>query len=228
MRRHAGALLESLSPRNPGALSLAIQSYRSALAQRPDHPSSHRRLGYALLRAGEPEQAFEVFAEATRATFAPARFPSIARILRDDLGLAAAAWMHAAPDRVARIAARAKDLHATVPDRPSLQVSLSWETDASDLDLRIADGKGAEPSPWADVTDGYGPEVLVVEAQRQSFPYKVEVELYRRGPTGHASGSVDIVRHDGHGGLTFETRPFVIMAEGASVDLGTIEEGKRN
>jgi hypothetical protein len=225
MRRHAGALLESLSPRDPGALPLAVQSYRSALAQRPDHPSSHRRLGYALLRAGEPEQAFEVFAEATRTSFAPERFPGLTRVLLDDLGLAAAAWMHAAPERTARIAARARELHATVPDRPSLQVSLSWETDASDLDLHIVDGKGEKRRDGtlrADVTDGYGPEVFVVEGERQSSSYHVEVELYRRGPSGHAFGSVDIVRHDGRGGLTFDTRPFVIMTEGATADLGTI------
>jgi outer membrane protein OmpA-like peptidoglycan-associated protein len=238
MRRHAGALLESLSPRQPGALSLALQSYRSALAQRPDHPSSHRKLGYALLRAGDPEQAFEVFAAALRAPFPPERFPWIHAILRDDLGLAAAAWTRAAPDRRARIAARAHDHGAKVPEKASLRVSLSWETDASDLDLRIFDAtKSNDAFPfreltaggnlYADVTDGYGPEVFFVEGG-QPFTYRVEVESSRQGPTGHAFGSVDIVRHDGRGGLTFETRPFVIMTEGASVDLGTIEGGKRD
>jgi outer membrane protein OmpA-like peptidoglycan-associated protein len=238
MRRHAGALLESLSPRQPGALSLALQSYRSALAQRSDQPSSHRRLGYALLRAGDPEQAFEVFAAALRAPFPSGRFPAIHTILSEDLGLAAAAWTRAAPHRRALIAARARDQGATVPDTPSLRVSLSWETDASDLDLRIFDAKGEEASPFrrppargtlsSDVTDGYGPEVFVVTGEPQAFTYRVEVESYRQGPTGHALGSVDIVRHDGRGGLTFDTRPFVIMTEGASVDLGTIEGGKRD
>jgi outer membrane protein OmpA-like peptidoglycan-associated protein len=238
MRRHAGALLESLSPRQPGALSLALQSYRSALAQRPDHPSSHRRLGYALLRAGEPEQAFEVFSAALRTPFPPGRFPAIHTILIDDLGIAAAAWTRAAPDRSARIAARARDQGATVPDTPSVRASLSWETDASDLDLHILDANGGEASRfhglsaggnlYADVTDGYGPEVFVVAGEAQAFTYRVKVESYRQGPTGHAFGSVDIVRHDGRGGLTFDTRPFVIMTEGASVDLGTIEGGKRD
>src|SRR5262249_1560829 len=78
----------------------------------------------------------------------------------------------------------------------------------------------------ADVTDGYGPEVFVVEGEPQAFPYRVEVESYRQGATGHAFGSVDIVRHDGRGGLTFETRPFVIMTEGATIDLGAIERTK--
>jgi tetratricopeptide (TPR) repeat protein len=99
VRRHAGALLEALLPRSPKALALSIESYRRALEQRADHPSSHRMLGYALLRAGQPEQAFQVFAAARHAQFAPGRFPGVDSILLADVGLAAAAWTRAAPDR---------------------------------------------------------------------------------------------------------------------------------
>jgi hypothetical protein len=214
MRRHAGALLESVSPRAPGALRLALQIYRSALAQRPEHPSNHRRLGYALLRAGDPEQAVEVFRAALG--LVPCwRYHPIRMTLEEDLGLAAAA--------------RAKGA-----DRPSMRVALSWDTSDSDLDLHVLDRWGREvwhsaslgPSGRIrdDVTDGYGPEVFLVDGEAHGFPYRVEVRSYRQGPTGHALGSVDIVRHDGRGGLTFDTRPFVIMTEGASVDLGTIED----
>jgi outer membrane protein OmpA-like peptidoglycan-associated protein len=229
VRRQAGALLESLLPRMPKALALSTRSYRSALEQRADHPSSHRMLGYALLRAGQPEQAFRVFAAARRAQFAPGRFPGIDEILKADLGLAAAAWTRAAPDRKAFIAAHARDEGVTVPDKASMHVSLSWETDSSDLDLHVKNGKGEEVTSASkyqsgDVTQGYGPEVFAIEGEPEAFPYRVEVQCYSRGPTGHVLGSVEIVRHDGRGGLTFDTRPFVIMTEGASVDLGTIDQ----
>jgi hypothetical protein len=37
-----------------------------------------------------------------------------------------------------------------------------------------------------------------------------------------ALGTVEILRHDGHGKLTFQTRPFVVMVDHAFAELGTI------
>jgi hypothetical protein len=156
------------------------------------------------------------------------------RILLEDLGLAAAAWTRAAPDRAAAIAARARAEGAAVAVKPSLRIVLRWETDASDLDLHVTDAKGDDAfearaalgsggALYGDVTDGYGPEVFAVDGEPQGFPYRIEVRSYRRGPTGYGAGSVEIVRHDGKGALAFDPRPFVIMAEGSSVDLGAVE-----
>ncbi|WP_428269308.1 hypothetical protein [Haliangium sp.] len=39
---------------------------------------------------------------------------------------------------------------------------------------------------------------------------------------GYGMGKLEIVEHDGQGGLRFEQRPFVVMTDGAYVDLGTI------
>ena len=38
---------------------------------------------------------------------------------------------------------------------------------------------------------------------------------------GYGMGKVEILDHDGKGGLTFDERPFVVMSDGATVDLGT-------
>jgi hypothetical protein len=35
-------------------------------------------------------------------------------------------------------------------------------------------------------------------------------------------GKLEIVEHDGKGGLAFEERPFVIMVDDAFVNLGTV------
>ena len=38
---------------------------------------------------------------------------------------------------------------------------------------------------------------------------------------GYGMGKLQIIEHDGQGGLRFEERPFVVMDDGAYVDLGT-------
>jgi hypothetical protein len=38
---------------------------------------------------------------------------------------------------------------------------------------------------------------------------------------GYGMGKLEIVDHDGEGGLTFEERPFVVMQDRAFVELGS-------
>jgi hypothetical protein len=40
---------------------------------------------------------------------------------------------------------------------------------------------------------------------------------------GYGMGKLEIVEHDGHGGLTFEERPFVVMKDRAFVDMGKVD-----
>ena len=46
------------------------------------------------------------------------------------------------------------------------------------------------------------------------------------GPMGYGMGTLQVVRHDGKGGLTVEPRPFVVMADNAMVDLG-VGQGRK-
>jgi len=39
---------------------------------------------------------------------------------------------------------------------------------------------------------------------------------------GYGMGKLQVIEHDGRGGLRFDERPFVIMQDGAFVDLGTV------
>ena len=39
---------------------------------------------------------------------------------------------------------------------------------------------------------------------------------------GYGMGKLQIVEHDGNGNLSFEERPFVVMVDGAFVDLGKV------
>jgi hypothetical protein len=112
---------------------------------------------------------------------------------------------------------------------------LSWETDANDVDFHIHDAEGGHAyysTPelssggrlYADVTTGYGPECFTIRLpwEARSEVYRLEAHYYSRGPMGYGMGKLEIIDHDGKGGLTFEERPFVVMTDGAFVDLGTV------
>jgi uncharacterized protein YfaP (DUF2135 family) len=126
-----------------------------------------------------------------------------------------------------------------IADEPSVRFVLTWETDANDVDLHVWDRKGDHayyrqktlPSGgelYADVTTGYGPECFTVPqpALRGASPYRLKVHYYNRGPMGYGMGTVQVVRHDGHGTVTIEPRPFVVMTDAAMVDIGTVGDGK--
>jgi len=233
MRRFAGERLERVSGARP--LALAIDSYRKAVEQRPDHPAGHHLLGFALLKAGHPRQAFEAIAFGAGQKYPAGRFLGVDRILREDLGLLAAAWTHADPARAAEIRERLLRAGGTPESGPSLRFILNWETDANDVDFHIHDAHGGHafysaphlPSGgdlYADVTTGYGPECFTIRgpAAGRAAPYQLQAHYYSRGPMGYGMGKLQIIDHDGHGNLRFDERPFVIMQDGAFVDLGHV------
>jgi tetratricopeptide (TPR) repeat protein len=233
MRRFAGERLERLS--GTRALALAIDTYRQAVEQRPDHPAGHHLLGFALLKAGHPREAFEAIAVGAAQKYPEGRFRGVDRILREDLGLAAAAWTHAEPGRAAEISERLARAGGTPETGASIRFILNWETDANDVDFHIHDAHGGHafysqphlPSGgdlYADVTTGYGPECFTIRgpAGGRAAPYRLQAHYYSRGPMGYGMGKLQIIDHDGRGNLRFDERPFVIMQDGAFVELGQV------
>jgi hypothetical protein len=233
LRRFAGERLEHLKE-NAG-LDLAIDSFTKARDQRPDHPASHRLLAYAQLRKGQHAKAFETLAAGVKRRYPSDRFLGADRILREDLGLVGAAWMKAEPGKRDEILQKVRDAGGTVEGSPSLRFVLNWETDANDVDFHIFDAKGGHAyfsSPhlgsggdlYADVTTGYGPECFTIRGARRAGPYVLQAHYYSRGPMGYGMGKLEIIEHDGKGGITFEERPFVVMVDQAFVDLGTVNK----
>lgn len=236
LRRLAGERLERLGE---VGLGLAVDTYRKAVAERPDHPSGHRLLAWALLRTGRFQAAFEALEAGIEQPYPGGRFRGVDRILRQDLGLLAAAWLEAEPARRREVLDRLEEHGATLADEPSLRFVLTWETDANDVDLHVYDRKGGHASYSnpelpsggrlvADVTTGYGPECFAISgsASRGGAPYRIKAHYYRRGPMGYGMGTLQVVRHDGRGRITVEPRPFVVMVDNAWVDLGRVGEGK--
>src|SRR5439155_21543734 len=124
---------------------------------------------------------------------------------------------------------------AELPTSRSLRFVLNWETDANDVDFHIYDAQGGHAyysqralatggELYADVTTGYGPECFTIPGAPPAHPYKLQAHYYSRGPMGYGMGKLEVLEHDGDGRLTFDERPFVIMADGAFVDLGTVDK----
>ncbi|MCA9688522.1 MAG: AgmX/PglI C-terminal domain-containing protein, partial [Myxococcales bacterium] len=139
LRRYAGARLERLGE---AGLKKAVDTFEKAVEQRPDHPSSHRHYAFALSRAGQHEQAFEAMLKGYQRSYPAGRFAGVPEILREDLGLLAAAWIAAEPQRRSEIEGRLRDAGVELATRPSLRFILSWETDANDVDFHIRDAQG--------------------------------------------------------------------------------------
>ena len=232
MRRFAGQRLERLGEVGRAE---ALDTFAKAEEERPDHPESHRLVAFAHLREGDYPGAFAAAVRGKEQRYPGGRFRGVDQILREDLGLIAAAWIKAEPGRREEILAKLAEAGGTKEEEPSLRFLLSWETDANDVDFHIYDAEGGHAfysSPelpsggrlYADVTTGYGPECFTIRLPRdkRSEKYRMEANYYSRGPMGYGMGKLEIVDHDGKGGLTFEERPFVVMADGAFVDLGTV------
>ena len=229
LRRYAGALLESLKNSR-----LAIDTFRQAVQQRPDHPSGARMLAYSLVKANRLPEAFQVLETALQRKYPDGRFADVQEILQDDLGMVAAAMIARDPDQGPRIIKKLHALGVPLASKPSMRFVLTWETDANDVDFHIKDAKGghafySQPNLasggrlYSDVTTGYGPECFNIPGGGGAFPYSISIHYYSRGPMGYGMGKVEILRHDGKGQFRFEERPFVVMNDQAYVNLGQVQ-----
>lgn len=237
IRRLAGARLDRIAGKQDNgamlAARLAEDTWRRAAEDRPDHPQGPRGHAWALVRLQRFDEALGVVERALLRGNPDGRFAGVPEILRDDLGLIGAAWKKAEPAKESAMRARVEKAGGRVPSKPSLRFVLWWETDANDVDFHIHDGKknhafySQRDLPtggklYADVTTGFGPECFTIEGAPKAFPYKLEAHYYSMGPMGFGMGALRVVQHDGKGDLKVEDRPFIIMVDGAFVDLGVV------
>ena len=229
LRRFAGERLERIGAT---ARPLAVDTYQRAVEERPDHMTGHRLLAYALLRTGRHADAFAAILAGVDQRYPGGRFAGGERVLADDAGLIGAAYAAAMPGKRAEITAALAKRGLALPTRASTRFIMYWETDANDVDFHIQDARGGHafysnkqlPSGgelYADITTGYGPECFAIEGTPKAGPYRLSIDYYSQGPMGYGMGLLQIVRHDGKGTLSFDDRPYVIMADHAYVDLGT-------
>jgi hypothetical protein len=231
LRRFAGERLERL-----GAAPhwLAVDTYKRAVEDRPDHLTGHRLLAYALLRDGKPAEAFQAILDGIDQKYPDGRYLGGDRVLREDAGMIGAALIKADASKRGEVEKQLASRSAHLPTGPSTRFILYWETDGNDVDFHIQDAKknhafyghkhlASGGDLYADITTGYGPECFAIQGQPSAGPYKLSIDYFSQGPMGYGMGLLEVQRYDGKGGLSFEDRPYVIMADHAFVDLGTFK-----
>jgi len=225
-RRFAGERLERLGPT---ARALAIDTYRRAVADRPDQITGHRLLAYALLRDDDYAGAFSAILVGVDHQPPADRFAGAGRVFARDAGMIATTYLaHGGNrDRIEKAMAK-RDLPLVTES--STRFLLYWETDANDVDLHVRDALGGHAwyshktlesggELYADITTGFGPECFEIVGAATAGPYKLGVHYYAQGPMGYGMGLLQIVRFDGKA-FAFDDRPYVIMKNQAYVSLG--------
>ncbi|HEY0192999.1 MAG TPA: hypothetical protein VGC42_17905, partial [Kofleriaceae bacterium] len=228
-RRFAGERLERLGK---AQRALIIDTYQRAAEQRPDHLTGHRMLAYALVRDGQYAAAFQAILDGIDRRYPDNRFAGAQRVLADDVGMIAAAYIAHAPGKRGEVLTQLERRGLELATKPSTRFIMYWETDGNDVDFHIRDARGGHawyshkqlPSGgelYADITTGYGPECFAIQGAPPAAPYQLAINYYSQGPMGYGMGLLEIQKFDGQGNLSFEDRPYVIMENQAFVDLGS-------
>jgi tetratricopeptide (TPR) repeat protein len=226
IRRWSGEKLLSI-----GMYEDAIDTFQKALSERPDHPSSYHLLAISYIKTNQWKRAYDTLMLGLNQTF-PSRFQSVHDVLYDDLDLLYTLVKHNDKEKLLPLKEQNAKLKLNDLD-PEIRFVLVWETDANDVDFHIYDKddhhafysekqlkSGGEL--YADITGGYGPECFRI-IKPKAFPYRLEAHYYSRGPMGYGMGALQVIRFDGEKKLEVETRSFVIMNDGAYVDLGKVK-----
>jgi hypothetical protein len=230
MRRFAGERLSRLTAQSK---DLIVDTYRRAVADRPDHMTGHRLLAYALVRAGKHAEAFAAILAGVDQDYRGDSYAGGDRVLGEDASMIGAAYAAADPSKRAEIAKQLGKRNLEIAHRASTRFILYWETDANDVDFHIQDSRGGHAfysdkqlasggELYADITTGYGPECFAIPGTPKAGPYRLSIDYYSQGPMGFGMDLLQVQRFDGKGGLSFEDRPYVIMNDHAFVDLGTV------
>jgi hypothetical protein len=197
-----------LDMRYPGQ---AAALFARVLRQRPFEPHSYRDLGRAMEDAGLYPLA-ALLNEAVLSGTWHARFgTSLKTVMREEQGRLLRAAIKSRKLTPAQKELFEKRLQ-TLGDMPkaALRVSITWNTDNTDIDLHVVEPDGTRVNYQAkesknggrlseDLTEGYGPERYHTEKALKG-EYKVIVHYFRANPNllgGETHVSVTITRDAG-------------------------------
>ncbi len=225
-RRFAGERLEHLGP---AALALAIDSFRRAVADRPDQITGHRLLAYALIRARDFAGAWRAIRTGADQDERAGSYAGAPRVFDDDIRMIASAYAAHGGSRD-DIGAELAQRNLVFATNPSTRAMLYWETDANDVDLHVLDAQGHHAffghtqlesggELYADITTGFGPECFAIDGAPSAGPYQIGVHYYRQGAMGYGMGLVQVEHFDGTD-IRVDDRPYVIMKDDAYIELG--------
>jgi len=206
---------------------LSLDSLKKAVKQRPDHPSGHYLLALAYWEVGQHQQAVATLQAALERNYP--RFQAVSTILSETLALM---LTHLAQQQQLNTLFPGNSFKWKPATQRQLRFVLFWETDANDVDLHIYDNQqhhayySQKSLPtggtlYADITTGYGPECFTI-SEPKAFPYQMQAHYYNMGPMGYGMGVLHVLDYKQKTGIISEWRPFVVMKNGAFVELGRI------
>lgn len=209
-----------------GGARLAETPLRRALELRPDRVNAYRHLALMLWLDGRPGEAAEILEAALRQAF-PNRYGNAHRVVREELAYVYRSWGGKSPERRAEIEDRARANGVDLSARDAIRVTLTWETDANDVDLHVVDPDGVECfygnrrtssglELYEDITQGLGPEVIRAN-QTDRGRYHVGVRYFAAGPMGVSRGVVVIMTAREGREPNVEVVPFRLMEGGAPI-----------
>jgi tetratricopeptide (TPR) repeat protein len=207
---------------------LSIDSLKTALQQRSDHPSGHYLLAIAYWEAEQYQQAVATLQAAQQVDF-DSRFSESRRILQETQALM---LTQLAQHQQLETWFPGKSIQWQEVTQPQLRFVLMWETDANDVDFHIYDGQrnhafyqqrtlSTGGDLYADITRGYGPECFRI-VEPKTYPYQLQLHYFSRGPMGYGMGILHVLHYDLTAGLKSQFRPFLIMQDAAFVNLGEV------
>ena len=209
-----------------GGARLAETPLRRALELRPDRVNAYRHLAVMLWLDGRPDEAASILESALRQTFPP-RYGNVQRVVREELAYVYRSWSAKSPARRADIEDRATLSAVDLSARDAIRVTLTWETDANDVDLHVVDPRGLECfygnrttatglELYEDITQGLGPEVIR-SRRTERGRYNVGVRYFAAGPMGVSRGLVVIMTAADGADPAVQVVPFRLMEGGAPI-----------
>jgi hypothetical protein len=217
----------------------AARLFAQVQRQRPFEPHSYRDLARSLEDAGRYGLAAVQY-EAVLAGTWPSRFrESLKQVAREEYAamMRDAVRRHAVGPDLADLFGERLEKLAADTKTSDLRVTISWNTDDTDIDLWVIEPDGTKcfyqnrqtksgGELSEDMTQGYGPERYRV-ASAAKGTYRVMVHYYRANPNllaGETHVNVVVTRHAGTPQETSERHTVILKKAGEAVEVCRIEE----
>ena len=183
------------------AAAYARRFAQRSLDERNDNVNTYRALAIAAWRQGDFAAAASAYASGLQTEFHQ-RYGDVQRVLREEAALFLRAIEATDKPLFDKLS---KDVLSSVQPHDGshigLRITLSWLTDANDVDLHVIDPNGEEcyygrrNTGWglelySDQTQGLGPEVVVVGEKKGT--YRIGVKYFSSGSMGASRGTVII------------------------------------
>jgi hypothetical protein len=217
----------------------AARLFAQVQRQRPFEPHSYRDLARSLEEAGRYGLAAVQYEALLAGTWHGRFHESLKQVAREEYAamMREAVRRHAVGPELANLFGERLETFAADTKSSDLRVTISWNTDDTDIDLWVIEPDGSKcfyqnrqtksgGELSEDMTQGYGPERYRV-ASAAKGTYRVMVHYYRANPNllaGETHVNVVVTRHAGTPQETTERHTVILKKAGEAVEVCRVVE----